>query len=70
MVQIFCERLKELRQEKDLSTRQLAKEINVSHVSISKWECGFTIPTIENLLALAKYFDVSADYLLGLEDFA
>lgn len=68
MITTFCERLKKLRLERNLSTRQLAKEINCSNIAISRWERGVQTPTIETLITLCKYFKVSANYLLGLED--
>lgn len=68
MIKIFCERLKELRIEKNLSTTKLADAIGVSDAEISRWENGLRTPIIDNLLALAKFFDVSSDYLLGLEN--
>ena len=64
----FKEKLKELRTEKNLSQIQFAKIINVSQRSISSWETGFREPDFETLEKLAKFFDVSTDYLLGLED--
>lgn len=65
---IFCKRLRILRIENGLSTTALAKEIQVSDASISRWENGLRIPNIDELYALAKFFKVSADYLIGLED--
>ena len=67
-MKIFCERLKELIEEKGLSANQLAKELNTHHSSILRWESGERVPSIDNLYMLAVYFNVSADYLLGLED--
>lgn len=68
MVKLFCERLKALRLEKNLSQPELAKLINVSNGMISFWENGVNEPTITNLIKLSKLFDVSTDYLVGLED--
>jgi len=68
MTYIFAERLKELREEKGLSIRMLAKEVGYSDVAIGRWENKKQIPNIETLITCAKYFNVSADYLLGLED--
>ena len=65
---LFKERLKELRVERKLSQADLAKELNVSQRSISSWETGFRQPDFETLERIAKFFDVSADYLLGLGD--
>ena len=65
----FAERLKELREEKGLTLVQLAKELKFSHVAVGRWERKARIPNIEALIVIAKYFNVSADYLLGLTDF-
>ena len=67
-MKIFCERLKELRQERKLSTLALSQALKVSDSTISRWENEMRIPNIENLVAIAKFFGVTADYLLGLED--
>ena len=67
-MQIFQERLKELRIASNLSARELANKIGVSFVAMYKWEKGERMPNLENLVALAKYFKVSIDYLCGLED--
>ena len=64
----FAERLKELREEKSLSQRNLAKELGVSQAAIARWENNLQIPNIEVAIIVAKYFNISTDYLLGLED--
>lgn len=64
----FAERLKELRIENNMSLKELATEIGSTSTSISRWENKLRIPNIESLIALAKYFKVTADYLLGLEN--
>ena len=64
----FSERLKELREEKRLSIQQLAKQTGIGSSSICRWEnCQADIKSMQ-LITLAKYFGVSTDYLLGLED--
>ena len=65
---LFKERIKELRLERKLSQADLAKELNVSQRSISSWETGFRQPDFETLERIAKFFEVTADYLLGLGD--
>ncbi|MBR1984585.1 MAG: helix-turn-helix transcriptional regulator [Clostridia bacterium] len=67
-MKIFGERLKELREEKGLSYRQLAKELGVSSSSINSWEKEIRVASIDNLLTICKYFNVSSDYMIGLED--
>ncbi len=67
-MEIFSERLKELRQEKGLSIHGLAKEVKISSSSLCRWEnCQADIKGSQ-LVILAKYFDVTIDYLMGLED--
>ena len=68
MENIFCERLKELRIEKGVGQVDLAKAINVSNGIISLWENGLREPKLSNLIILAKHFEVSIDYLAGLEN--
>ncbi len=64
----FSERLKELRQEKGLSIHGLAKEVQISSSSLCRWEnCQADIKGAQ-LVILAKYFNVTIDYLMGLED--
>ena len=69
MKNIFGKRLRELRLEQGLSKAQLAKNINVSDVAVSRWENGKRTPNIEQLRKLALFFNVSSDYLLGLIDY-
>ena len=68
MKNIFCERLKELRIEKGIGQVELANAIHVSKGIISLWENDFREPKLSNLIALAQYFNVSIDYLVGLEN--
>ena len=64
----YKERIKELRVCKGLSQMQLAKELKISQSAIAKWELGKTEPTASAIIALAKYFDETTDYILGLTD--
>ncbi len=60
-------RLKSLREEKGLSQQQIAKILNVSQRTYSYYENGRTIPP-RLLIKLAKYYDVSIDYMLGISN--
>lgn len=64
---MFSDLLKSLREQKRISQTQLAKEIEVSAGNISDWETGRSKPGYIALSALARFFKVSADYLLELE---
>mgnify|MGYP002533763524 CR=1 FL=1 len=64
----FKDILKELRLEKHLTQAQLAKELNVSLSIVNKWENEKKNPSVDTLILLSKYFKVTVDYLLGLEN--
>ena len=68
MKESFGNRLKSLRQEKSLGQIALAKELDVGKSVISLWELNKADPTLTNLIKIAKFFEVSIDYLAGLED--
>ena len=61
-------RIRETREGKGLSQKQVALEVGVKSPSVSNWESGKTTPTPENYIAMARLFDVSVDYLLGRDD--
>ena len=67
-MKIFSERLRELRIENKLSMKALAKQIGASDVAINNWENQINEPKISYLYKLAKIFNVSSDYLIGLEN--
>lgn len=59
-------RIRDLREDADLSQEQLAKLLNVSQTTYSRYETGkLDIPT-QSLIKLAKYYSTSIDYLVNL----
>lgn len=68
-MEVFAKRLKELREERKLSQNQLAKLIGVTHTAIRLWELNERTVNADAIIALAKFFNVSSDYLLGLADY-
>ena len=64
----FQERLRIIRKDKRLSQLKLANSIGVSQRVISDFENGTGLPSFKVLIALANYFDVSLDYLVGRSD--
>lgn len=64
----FNQRLKELRQDRDLTQINLAKEVDSTQRSISNWELGIAEPPYSMLITIADFFQVSVDYLLGITD--
>lgn len=63
----FGENLKELRQYKNLTIVQLSEKTGLSSTAISDWENGKKEPKMTSLIALAQFFDVTIDYLVGIE---
>lgn len=61
-------RIRELRTSKSLSQEQLADKLGVTKQAISQMERGVRKPSMEMLDALCDFFNVSADYLRGMED--
>jgi transcriptional regulator with XRE-family HTH domain len=68
-MKIFAQRLRELRQSKGMSQKELAAVLHTTNSSICDWECERTEPNLESLVALAAYFGTSADYLLGIKEY-
>ena len=65
---MFAERLRELRKDKNLTQKELAKLLPLSKNSICEYEKGRSEPNIETLIKLADIFDCSIDYLVGRSD--
>ena len=61
------DKIKELRQAKGISQRELGEMLGVSDRAVSKWEKGITRPTAENMIRLAVIFDIPFEYFLGAE---
>ncbi len=64
----FCERLNELKLTKNLLQKDIAKDVNLSLRAYQYYERGERQPNLSTLIALADYFDVSLDYLVGRSD--
>lgn len=64
----FSIRLKELREDRGLSQRQLSEQVKLNQANISRWEKGTQKPTSDCIILLAKFFGVTTDYLLGVSD--
>lgn len=62
---MFPHRLRQLRDNCNLTQEELAKELNLTQSTIAYYESGRKMPTLENTEAIADFFNVSVDYLLG-----
>ena len=65
----FAERLSEFLKEEKISQRQFANSIGVTAASVSYWRSGKKQPTAENLYLIAKTYNLSIDFLLGVRDY-
>ena len=64
----FQKNLKALRAERGIGQAELAKTLDISVKTVPHWETGYTEPSIAQLIALADYFDVTIDELVGRTD--
>lgn len=61
-------RLRDLREDSDLTQRTLAEHLHIRQSTYSQYENGLRQVPTETLIALAKYYATSIDYILGLTD--
>lgn len=68
MVNLFVERLKELISSSGKMQKEICGDMKISKQKLSKWKTGYSEPSIDEILMIALYFDVTTDYLLGFEE--
>ena len=66
---LFSQRLQQLRKDEKLRQSDLAEKLDTTQRRISHLESGKVEPDLETLVAIAKFFNVSLDYLVGLSDY-
>lgn len=70
----FGKRLKELRQDRDMTMEMLVADINSKHGTnmnrslVSRWESGLSEPSLSYSRVICEYFNVSLDYMIGLTE--
>ena len=60
--------LRSLREERKINQQKIAMDLQISQASVSKYEIGNAEPDIGTIIKLAKYFNVSTDYFLGISE--
>jgi len=65
----LAERLTELRTQSGLSQREFSKRVSIAQPTVANWEVGRREPSIDTLIKIAQFFDVSLDYLVGREGY-
>ena len=61
-------RLKHIREDRDLTQKDIANLLNTTCQQVSKWETGAQMMGVDKYIVLSKFYNVSVDYLLGLTD--
>lgn len=64
----YAQKLRDLREDKDLTQAQIAQLLNTSKNQIGKYERGEQEMPIKHLITLAKFYNVSTDYILGMPE--
>ena len=64
----ISQRIKEIRIDNKLNQSEFGKSLSVSQDTVSLWENGKSLPNTEFFISICQIYNVSADYLLGLED--
>ena len=65
---MYLRRLRDLREDHDLSQQQIAEILGIQQTVYSRYERGLQTIPLQHLVTLAKYYDVSTDYLLDMTD--
>ena len=64
---MIAEKIQELRGQMQISQAELARRLGVTRSSVNAWEMGLSVPTTQFVAEMAKIFNVSTDYILGVE---
>ena len=64
---MIAEKVKKLREQKGLSQAELARLLGITRSSVDAWEMGISVPSTQYIVDLAGVFDISTDYLLGVD---
>ena len=67
-ITMFCKRLEGLRISYNLTQKQPADKLGVTKQTVSNWENDNILPSIETLMRICQFFNVSTDYVLGLDN--
>ncbi len=65
---MIADRIKLLREKMGLTQSQLAKKLNITRSSVNAWEMGISAPSTQYIVELAKFFNITTDFLLGVSN--
>ncbi len=63
----FGQKIKYLRQDQNLTQKALAEKLSITVSTLSHWECDYQEPSFDDLSKICSFFDVEADYLIGIK---
>lgn len=67
MVINIADRIKYLRDKYEITQTYLAKRLGISRSAVNSWEMGLSLPSLANIVEMKKIFNVSIDYILGMD---
>ena len=67
---MVSDRIRLLRERRGLTQSELAKQLGITRSSVNAWEQGISVPSTQYIVELAAIFNISTDYLLGVESTA
>lgn len=67
---MVAERIKSLREQQNKTQAELAKMLGITRSSVNAWEMGISVPSTQYVVELANIFEVSTDYILGVNNSA
>ena len=63
---MIYDKIRILREQKGITQVELAKKLGLTRAGVNAWEMGISVPSTQYIVELARFFNVSTDYLLGL----
>ena len=66
-IEMVADRIKFLRESNNLTQSELARQLGITRSSVNAWEQGISVPSTQYVVELARLFNVSVDYLLGVD---
>lgn len=64
---MVADKIKALREQQNITQSALAKQLSITRSSVNAWELGISVPSTQYIVELAHIFNISTDYLLGVE---
>lgn len=63
----IADKIKALRESRGMTQAELARQLGITHSGVNAWEMGLSVPSTQYVVDLALFFNVSSDFLLGID---